>query len=222
MRNEFVHLNSIVHANPCTEDWDRMPGDEWTRHCDKCGQNVYNLSAMTAREAEALLERHEGRVCTKLYRRPDGSVLTQRCPSSIRRGLLRIGKWAAAAGFAIPALAHEGMACPRSKAEIRRRRSEEELSTIEGTVFDPSGYAVIPGARVDIRNENGFRRSVTTNPTGSRTGSFRIPDFAPGIYTVETSMEGFSSLRMDDVKIEAFELLEFRITLWIAEIGGNA
>ena len=40
----------------------RQPGDEWTRHCDKCDQNVYNLSAMTAREAEALLELYLGAV----------------------------------------------------------------------------------------------------------------------------------------------------------------
>jgi hypothetical protein len=42
---------------------------------------VYNLSAMTAEDAEALLVAHEGRrICGAFYRREDGTVLTRDCP----------------------------------------------------------------------------------------------------------------------------------------------
>jgi hypothetical protein len=61
-----------------------MAGDDRVRYCQECGLNVYNLSAMTRPEAEAFLERREGRACTRLYRRGDGTILTRDCPVGLR------------------------------------------------------------------------------------------------------------------------------------------
>ncbi len=217
MPKPLVYLNSIVHANPCSEDWDAMPGDEWTRRCDKCDQNVFNLSAMTAREAEALLERHEGKVCTKLYRRPDGSVLTQRCPSGIRKGLLRIGRWAAAAGFAIPALAHDGMSCSRGQVKITRSAVPGELSELRGIVADLIG-GVIPGTEVSLSQRDGSQRTAVTDPTGS----FEIQGIRAGVYDLSALAEGFETFRKDSVAIATHESLDCRITLQVGSVGGNA
>lgn len=194
-----------------------MPGDEWTRHCGKCDQNVYNLSAMTAPEAEALLERHEGRVCKKLYRRPDGSVLTQRCPSSIRKGLLRMGKWAAAAAFAIPALAHDGMACSRGTIAIDRTKSQKELSTIEGVVADATG-AVIPGAEVTVQQGDGSHCVELT----ARDGSFRFVGIEPGVYDLTAWTAGFVTARKATIAIATNERLNATIKLEIGSVGGYA
>ena len=215
MPEPFVYLNSIVHANPCSENWDAMPGDEWTRHCDKCDQNVYNLSAMTAGEAEAVLQRHEGKVCTKLYRRPDGSVLTQRCPSSIRKRLLRIGKWAAAAGFAIPALAHEGLACSRGTIAIDRTRSEDDLSAMQGVVADATG-AIIPGVKVTLQQGD---RSHCVDLT-ARDGSFRFLGIEPSVYDLIAEAPGFSTFRKTSIAIAAHENLNATIKLEIGSVGG--
>ena len=73
-------LNNINIASPCSSDWDEMYGDDRKRFCGECKLNVYNLSGMTRDEAEALITNAEGRLCVRLYRREDGSVITQDCP----------------------------------------------------------------------------------------------------------------------------------------------
>ena len=73
-------LNNIRVASPCSANWDQMYGSERKRFCGDCKLNVYNLSDMTRGEAEGLLERSEGRLCVRFYRRADGSIITQNCP----------------------------------------------------------------------------------------------------------------------------------------------
>ena len=77
-------LSRVKIASPCPVQWGDMNpvGDgERVRHCDQCDLNVYNLSAMMADEAEALLVANEGRrICGTFYRREDGTVLTRDCP----------------------------------------------------------------------------------------------------------------------------------------------
>jgi hypothetical protein len=60
-----------------------MPGDERSRFCHACKLHVYNLSALTEPEALSLLQEHEGRLCARVYRRADGTVLTQDCPVGV-------------------------------------------------------------------------------------------------------------------------------------------
>lgn len=73
-------LDHIKIASPCSADWNEMYGDNRKRFCSDCKLNVYNLSEMTKIEAENLLFEAEGRVCVRLYRRKDGTVITQDCP----------------------------------------------------------------------------------------------------------------------------------------------
>ena len=97
-------LDIVRIASPCSVSWEGMTGDERTRHCAECNHNVYNLSAMTRAEAERFLENAEGRVCLRLYRRADGSVLTRDCPvgaQSERKRIYRRVSRAAATGLAL-------------------------------------------------------------------------------------------------------------------------
>lgn len=73
-------LDHIKIASPCSADWNEMYGDNRKRFCSECRLNVYNLSEMSRREAENFLFEAEGRVCVRLYRRKDGTVITQDCP----------------------------------------------------------------------------------------------------------------------------------------------
>ena len=73
-------LARVNVASPCTASWDAMEGDEQARFCGGCKKNVYNLSAMTAEEAAALVRNTEGRLCVRYYRRTDGTMLTADCP----------------------------------------------------------------------------------------------------------------------------------------------
>lgn len=73
-------LDNVKIAAPCSADWNKMYGDERRRFCSECKLNVYNLSDMTQTEAENFLINAEDRVCLRIYRRSDGTILTQNCP----------------------------------------------------------------------------------------------------------------------------------------------
>jgi hypothetical protein len=81
-----------------------MAGDDRIRFCGKCQQNVYNVESLNAEEVRALVQRNEGRVCVRLRRRPDGTVITRDCWYAVRRARERLlatamGVAVAAAGF---------------------------------------------------------------------------------------------------------------------------
>jgi hypothetical protein len=82
-------LDQIQIPIPCEVPWDSMPGDEQVRHCGQCKQNVYNVAALTRAEATRLLG---ARVCLRIYRRPDDTVITSDCRERLRaarkKGLL--------------------------------------------------------------------------------------------------------------------------------------
>lgn len=94
-------LDGLRVAAPCRADWDGMAGDERVRFCALCSLNVYNLSGMTRREAEALMTRTEGRLCVRFYRRSDGTVLTRQCPVGLRALKARVSRTAAAVFSAV-------------------------------------------------------------------------------------------------------------------------
>ena len=73
-------LDNIQVASPCSADWNEMYGDDRKRFCGDCKLNVFNLSGMTRDEAETLIMNAEGRLCVRLYKRSDGSVITKDCP----------------------------------------------------------------------------------------------------------------------------------------------
>jgi hypothetical protein len=89
IRRALPFLAAVQIAAPCPAKWSEMHGDHRVRHCDACHQNVYNLSAMTTEEAEALLAGTKGERCIRLYRRADGTVLTNNCPVGLRRARAR-------------------------------------------------------------------------------------------------------------------------------------
>jgi hypothetical protein len=109
MARESDLLSEIRVASPCTASWDEMRGDDRTRFCEHCRLNVYNLSEMSHREAEALVREKEGRLCVRFYARRDGTMLTRDCPvgfQAVRRWLLqRVGvigsAYAAMSGLAL-------------------------------------------------------------------------------------------------------------------------
>lgn len=90
-------LDGVRIASPCSASWDDMVGDGRVRFCAPCKKNVYNLSALSRAEAEALLRESEaneagatGSLCVRLYRRADGTVLTEDCPVGRRRKRRRL------------------------------------------------------------------------------------------------------------------------------------
>lgn len=78
-------LSRISIAAPCSADWDAMPGTERIRNCGDCKKNVYNISDMTEKEAEAFLLENNTSKCVTYFQRQDGTILTDNCPVGLRR-----------------------------------------------------------------------------------------------------------------------------------------
>jgi hypothetical protein len=95
-------LENVNIAAPCPASWAEMDGDTDVRFCKSCEKNVYNLSMMSREEAESVLGAAGGKdICVRLYRRDDGTVLTQDCPVGLqkRHRFWRRAKGIAAAGL---------------------------------------------------------------------------------------------------------------------------
>jgi len=71
-----VTLESLTFTFRCQESWTDMDGGGAVRHCGSCDKDVFDLSALPRAEAEALLRDTEGRICVRLFRTPDGRVVT--------------------------------------------------------------------------------------------------------------------------------------------------
>ena len=88
-------LPNIRVATPCSADWNGMVGDDRVRACAACNKNVYNLSAMTRDEAEALIIEKEGKLCVRYFQRKDGTILLKDCEVGVsqkrKRRVVAIG-----------------------------------------------------------------------------------------------------------------------------------
>jgi hypothetical protein len=109
MPRTSLPLTGVRIASPCSASWEEMKGDNRVRTCDLCQLRVFNLSGMSQREAEELIAKAEGRLCVRLYRRADGTVITADCPigiSALRQAIWRaIGYGAGAAALLFAYLA---------------------------------------------------------------------------------------------------------------------
>jgi hypothetical protein len=88
-RARLPMLQQAKIASPCSASWEKMTGDDQVRFCDGCQKNVYDLSAMTSLEAEALLQEKEGALCARFYRRADGTIMTSDCSVGVRKKRVR-------------------------------------------------------------------------------------------------------------------------------------
>lgn len=87
-----VPLTQFTIPTPCPMDWDRMSGDERVRHCEACGKDVHDLTAMSPDEIVTLLSpvrEDEEEPCARAWRSPDGTLVA----SGSRPPHLLLGRW---------------------------------------------------------------------------------------------------------------------------------
>ncbi len=154
VKRSLTLLDNVRVAAPCTKAWEAMKGDERVRFCDACAKNVYNLSALTAKEAEALLLEKEENICVRLYRRSDGTVLTADCPvgAEVRRSRNRVAGIVAAASAAVAAVSVAGLRSQASSAP------HPNVAHYSGTIVDATPALV---------GWSAGEPSFTRNPDGS-------------------------------------------------------
>jgi hypothetical protein len=132
LRRALPQLSQLRVASPCRESWEGMQGDDRVRHCGKCGKHVYNLSALSPQQAEALLRERAGALCVRFYRRADGTVMTSDCPSGSGRRRLR--RLAVAATLTVSAAAGTSMLSPATMGEPCEVMGEMPLEVVQGGI----------------------------------------------------------------------------------------
>jgi hypothetical protein len=96
-----IPLEVIDIPRPCPADWNAMHGNTQVRFCDHCQLHVYNLSAMTRDAAQQLIAEKEGKLCARLYRRVDGTVITADCGGGWKLRAKKLGRVLAGACAAV-------------------------------------------------------------------------------------------------------------------------
>jgi hypothetical protein len=210
-------LDNIYVAKPCPAAWDSMIGDDRARNCIQCDRTVYNISGLNRAEASDLVANREGRMCVRLYRRSDGTVITKDCPKGLKEYRIRVAKFAGSVFAAVLGLFTVGQAQRRPIDDTQGIRSESSLnvSRIEGTVKDQTG-ASVSDAKVTITTPNGKK---TVRRTDSQ-GRFSLTSFAleGGKNELRIEFPAFMPF-VDTFWIRRREVIDFPIVLETAFIG---
>jgi hypothetical protein len=88
--------------------------------------------------------------------------------------------------------------------------AQTDLGSISGFVKDPSG-AVIPKAKVTVKNESGLERQASTNDSGYYT----VTNIPPALYTVTVEVAGFKKYESSANKLDASAALSMDVTLTV-------
>jgi carboxypeptidase family protein len=211
-RPDTIHLGNLQIASPCPADWNKMVGDERVRHCAECNLNVYNLAAMTERQVQELIAGSRGkRLCTRFYRRADGTILTQDCPWSLRalrRQASRI------AGAIVSAILSINVALGKNNSQQSPSQAATNHQAKAGVwimVLDQQG-ALVPGAEVRLIDSSG--NQVRAKTSGSDPLFF--PPLPSGNYLLVIDAPGFYKFSQQ-VVLKHDKLEDLKATLTVSE-----
>src|SRR5262249_12234072 len=153
-----------------------MTGTDRVRFCSSCQLNVYNVAAMTGDEVRALITKSEGRICGRLYRRTDGTVITRDCPVGFRAVQRRVRRMAGGGFATLLSLAsvaigqsaqRETQSDRQAQVVFERSKNNQQIGEFSGVVVDATA-ASIPGAEITVINQTeNSERKATTNEKGA-------------------------------------------------------
>lgn len=220
MKMRSDRIDRLRIASSCPASWETMAGDERVRFCDLCNLHVYNIAEMTTTDAEALIANTEGRICARLYRRADGTVITKDCPVGLRALRRRAAKVAGVVFAAFMSLAGSVAGQkPASKdksscqKQVRITRKVDtgsiDSGVVGGTVLDPNG-AVVAGAKIRITDR---KTSKSYDGVSNGEGHFLIEVPRPGSYDVSIQSLGFKKFELRDVTLTAREIVNLDLVL---------
>jgi hypothetical protein len=204
-----------------------MTGDNRVRFCDHCQLNVYNISELSRNEAEKLIVSTEGRLCARLFRRADGTVITRDCPVGLRALKRRVAKrtaaiFAAIVGLSGAAFGQESSGKDKDKSpgptqtKITRTNIPDQTGTsLSVTVADALG-AVIPDAKILITDllTNDITKAVTNDE-----GRFEVGSLAEGTYSIKIESPGFIAYTVSSVVLERSASINVNVVLEVGTLG---
>jgi hypothetical protein len=220
MKMRSVRIDRLRIASPCPASWAQMTGDDRVRFCDLCNLHVYNLAELTRTEAESLIANSEGRICAKLYRRSDGTVITKDCPVGLRAIRRRIARVAGVVFAAFMSLvgsvagqkpAANKSSCTKQVTITRAAQTSSENGVFSGTILDQNG-AVVAGAKITITNR---KTKETYHAASNAEGRFRIAAIPPGTYDIIIKSPGFKNLEVTKVSLAGKEAANLEMILLV-------
>lgn len=142
-RKESI-LDDVVIAAPCPVEWTDMEGDdERVRYCSRCELNVFNISEMSKRQAEAFLESNHENKCLRFFRRENGTLITKDYPIG-RRMLQGIHQNLKALIVAFLAIFNGTTALAQSSDDstnVSKTQNPKEIAP-KPVVFDERGFSI--------------------------------------------------------------------------------
>lgn len=219
-----ARLDQIRIASPCPVSWEQMPGDNRVRFCGECQLNVYDLGELSRTEAEELLSTTEGRLCGRLYRRTDGTLITKDCPVGLRAARRRVVRVATAAFATLVSLCSAAIGQKQSDKDkgckqqvtitAKQGSVASDRAKLTGTLFDQNG-AVIVGADIRIVNR---KTKETEYLRSTDEGKFSQGSLEAGVYQIVVKQPGFKDLKFE-LKVGAGETAVVEATLIV---GGES
>ncbi len=213
-------IEKLRVASPCSVAWEAMAGDERVRHCDSCRLNVYNTAEMTRAEVEAMVLGREGRLCVRMYRRADGTVLTKDCPVGLRAYARRVGRLATAAAGAVFALCTAAVAQnPRPAASGGKIHSVSRCESVKGTgicgTFTDVNGAVIPGVSLKLINTDD--RTVNAQDSDAK-GDFAFEGLKIGTYTLIAEAPHFDKLVVKKINVTDTKVINVQLIMVVSGV----
>jgi hypothetical protein len=209
-------LPEIKIASPCSASWQSMTGDDRARHCSECNRTVYNFSEMTAAEIENLIAASNGeRLCGRLYRRTDGTMLTRDCPVGLRTRIRRVSRRVGAALAAAISLACNAHVKAVPQDDSRKGNMTDNL--MGDLAIAQSGLSVsvvhqqIPVAQANINVTDLRSHKIIATAKTDDAGRVRI-DLTPADYRVLVEKPGLISQSVS-VSVRPYEIQPLTVDL---------
>ena len=187
-------LHNIRVASPCSADWEKMEGNDRVRFCSACQLNVYNFSEMSEREILKLIQSHEGRrLCGRLYRRKDGTILTRNCPVGLRAVVRSISRVAGIIlSFMTPIFA---AAQTQANGQSSQPQSNAP-NTVNNTVLKVKlvGFTGTALRGMDVAlKQKGSKKEIRAK--ANKNGEVLFPALSDGDYLVKVKSDGYQIYR---------------------------
>jgi len=199
-------------------NWEQMRGDDRTRFCDLCQLRVYNISGLKREEVQRLIATTDGRICARLYRRADGTVLTRDCVVGVRALRRRVARRTGALFAALISLAvttfgqqsaKQAKAGCKPQITVQRTLAKTSKKSFTGVVADING-AVVPFSKVTLTNLDSHE--MLTAETNDE-GVFAFDLVAPADYSVRVEASGFKAVAIKRLNIRENETADLHVML---------
>ena len=218
-------IDSIRVTEPCTQDWNKMTGNDQVRFCDHCAKNVNNISEMTRKSARKLVLASEGNLCVRYVKHPatGGPIFASQLVKIAARSGITAGIIGASIAAAQPAFAQGSPETAEIVRVTELSQGDGTKAKLNGTVYDPQG-AVIPFAVISVTNkETGDYRAINADSDGA----YEFLDLPPARYSMKIEAVGFQNFVLDDLALTDGSRLrknaELKLPLLteVVQIGGD-